>query len=81
MATVAIWKIESNLKQVLNYTTDKEKTNENIKDLDNVLSYIKDELKKSIFGFFIFSILFSKYWKTPPNEYFHVIWGNPNPLN
>lgn len=46
MATVGIWKICSSLNQVINYTTNEEKTSiKNYKDLDNSLDYIKDDFK------------------------------------
>lgn len=46
IATVAIWKVSSNLSQVIDYISDSEKTNiSNYKDLDNSLKYIKDEFK------------------------------------
>ncbi len=46
MATIGIWKICSNLNQVINYTTDEEKTNiESYKGLDQSLEYIKDDFK------------------------------------
>ncbi len=46
MATVGIWKVCSNLNQVIKYTTDKKKTNiKNYKGLDKSLEYIKDEFK------------------------------------
>lgn len=46
MATVAIWKINNNLNQVINYTTDKNKTDvRNYIDLENSLKYIANDLK------------------------------------
>lgn len=46
IATVAIWKVESNLNQVINYITDSTKTNlDNYEDLKKSLEYIKDEFK------------------------------------
>jgi len=46
MATVAIWKVSSNLKQVIDYTTNDKKTDLSyFKDLDQSLEYIKDEFK------------------------------------
>lgn len=46
MATVGIWKISNDLRQVIKYTTNEEKTElSNYKDLEQSLSYIKDEFK------------------------------------
>ena len=46
IATVAIWKVCSNLKHVINYISDSDKTDlSNFVDLENSLEYIKDEFK------------------------------------
>ena len=46
IATVAIWKVSSNLKHVINYISDSDKTDlSNFVDLENSLEYIKDEFK------------------------------------
>ena len=48
MATIGIWKISSNLGQVVDYTTDEEKTKmqEELRDaLDELLNYVDDENK------------------------------------
>lgn len=46
MATVGIWKIKSNLYSVINYATNKEKTNlENYSDLIKTLNYVETDYK------------------------------------
>ena len=48
IATVGIWKVTSNLKSVVNYTTNEEKTkmnNEFIDAMDELLNYVDDEKK------------------------------------
>lgn len=52
MAVTKLWKVENNLKKVLNYTKNPDKTRklkyslEDIQSLKNVLAYAKDEEKK-----------------------------------
>ena len=44
IATVAIWKIDSNLGQVIKYTTDDKKTDlDNYLNLEKSLEYIQNE--------------------------------------
>lgn len=46
MATVGIWKISNDLRQVIKYTTNEEKTDlSNYRGLEDSLEYIKDEFK------------------------------------
>lgn len=46
MATVKIWKVENNLKRVIEYTEDGNKTSQNKnRDLDNALNYIENNNK------------------------------------
>ena len=47
MATTGIWKIEKRLDNVLNYTTNAEKTmsDESYRELHNVIEYIESDYK------------------------------------
>ena len=46
MATVGIWAIKSNLKQVINYTTDTSKTDESIyEEIHKAIDYIENDSK------------------------------------
>ena len=58
MATCGIWKISTNLKQVIDYTTNEEKTEKNeelIKELHKTINYVNDDNKTEV-GYYVSGI-------------------------